>query len=191
MWLAFDLLTRVVIGGSLSLAGLTKLTSTVGWRQLWLACHRLLPRRLVAPVAMALPVAELGCGLAVLMGVLGAASALAGAAALAGLAAGVAVALIREPEISRSSLGLTGEVLSWPGVTRNLLLAAAAAVAGWHGGAEFLGATAISWTGQSACLAAAVAALYAVALALRASRRRRTLASIERRLAGAGPGQPG
>ncbi len=49
MWIAFDLLTRIVIGGSLLIAGLTKLLSTVSWRQVWLASYRLLPRLAVRP----------------------------------------------------------------------------------------------------------------------------------------------
>lgn len=185
MWLAADLVTRLVIGGSLLLAGLTKLVSTVAWRQLWLASYRLLPRWLVRPVALSLPTAETGCGLAMLLGVLGAASALASAVLLVVLAFAVALALARELEISCHCLTMVGEVISWRGVARNLLLAAAAAVVAWHGAADLLGATGIGWPAQLGWLLAAVTAAQGGMLALRARRRRRTLAAIARR-----PGSP-
>ncbi|HXW45660.1 MAG TPA: MauE/DoxX family redox-associated membrane protein [Streptosporangiaceae bacterium] len=191
MWLAVDLVTRLVIGGSLLLAGLTKLVSTVAWRQLWLASYRLLPRRLVRPVALTLPTAETGCGLAMLLGVLGAASALTSAVLLVALAVAVGSALARQLEISCHCLTMVGELISWRGVTRNLVLAAAAAVVSWHGGADLLGATRIGWPGQLGWLLAAVIAAQGGTLALRALRRRRTLAAIARRPALPAPGTAG
>jgi hypothetical protein len=191
VWLLFDLVTRLVIGGSLVLAGLTKLTSTVAWRQLWLASYRLLPRRLVRPVALALPTAETGCGLAMLMGALGAASALASAVLLAALAAAVGTALARQLEISCHCLSLVGEVISWRGVARNVALAGAAVVVGWHGGADLLGATRLGWARQLGWLAAAVLAAHAGALGWRAVRRRRALSAITRRPPVASPAVPG
>lgn len=178
MWIAFDLLTRIVIGGSLLIAGLTKLWSTVSWRQLWLASYRLLPRPLVRPVALGLPAAEIGCGLAVSAGVLGAASALAGAGLLAVMAAAVAVSLARSLEISCHCLTLVGEVISWRGVARNLILAAAAVTVAWHRGADLLGATSLGWPVQLGALALAVLAVHAAVLGLRAARRQRRLDNI-------------
>jgi len=187
MWLAADLVTRLVIGGSLVLAGLAKLTSTVAWRQLWLAAYRLLPRRLVRPVALALPTVETSCGLAMLAGVLGAASALASVAMLIVLAVAVGCALARQLEISCHCLSLVGEVISWRGVARNVVLAAAAALVAWHGGADLLGATRIGWAGQLGWLSLAVLAAHAGPLALRAYRRRRMLEVIASR---GGPARP-
>jgi Methylamine utilisation protein MauE len=181
MWLAVDLVTRLVIGGSLLLAGLTKLASTVAWRQLWLASYRLLPRWLVRPVALTLPTVETGCGLAMLLGVLGAASALTSAALLAALAFAVGSALARQLEISCHCLTMVGELISWRGVARNLVLCAVAALVAWHGGADLLGATRSGWPAQLGWLLAAVIAAHSGTLALRASRRRRTLASIASR----------
>jgi hypothetical protein len=181
MWTAFDLLTRLIVGGSLLIAGLTKLWSTVSWRQLWLAAYRLLPRPLVRPVARGLPAAEIGCGLAVAAGVLGAASALAAACLLAALASAVAVALARQLEISCHCLTMVGEVISWRGVARNLVLAAAALAVAWHGGADLLGATGAGWPGQLGALAAGVLALHAAALVLRTVRRRQALTDIAAR----------
>jgi hypothetical protein len=210
VWLAFDLAARLVVGGSLLLAGLAKIISTVAWRQLWLACYRLLPRWLVRPAALALPTAELACGLAVLAGVLGPASLLAGAGLLALLAVAVGSALARQPEISCHCLSMVGEVISWRGVIRNLILAAAAvaagaagavaagagaagpgAAAGWHPAADLLGSTGVAGPAQLACLGAGVLAAHGAALALRASRRRRALAAIGRRPAAPAPGLPG
>jgi hypothetical protein len=187
MWLAVDLITRVVIGGSLLLAGLTKLVSTVGWRQVWLAAGRLLPRSLAAPVALAWPAAEAGTGLAMLAGVLGAASMFASALLLAGLAAGTGVALAGGHEAACHCMSRTGEVMSRRGVTRNAALAVLAAGTGWHGGAELLGGTAIGWPGQLLALATAILAAHAGTAALRAARRRRVLAAIRRRPAGPAP----
>lgn len=181
MWLAADLVIRVVIGGSLVLAGVTKMASTVAWRQLWLAAHRLLPRWLAAMVARPLPAIETAVGLASLMGVLGNASMLASAVLLAALALGVAIALKHRHEASCECLRMVAEVVSWPGVTRNAALAVLAALAGWHGGAELLGATPIGWPGQLALLAAAVLAVHAGISAVRAGRRRRALAAIAAR----------
>lgn len=194
MWLAFDLAVRLVIGGSLLLAGLAKIISTVAWRQLWLACYRLLPRWLVRPAALALPTAELACGLAVLAGVLGPASLLAGAGLLVLLAVAVGGALARQPELSCHCLSMVGEVISWRGVIRNLILAAAAAAgaaAAWHPGADLLGSTGVAGLTQVGCLGAGVLAAHAAALAVRASRRRRVLAAIGRRPAAPTPGLPG
>jgi Methylamine utilisation protein MauE len=191
VWLAFDLAARLVIGGSLLLAGLTKIISTVAWRQLWLACYRLLPRPLVRSAALALPTAELACGLAVLAGVLGPASLLAGAGLLALLATAVATAMVREPEISCHCLNMTGEVISWRGVIRNLILAAAAAAAGWHGGADLLGSTGAGWPAQLGCLGAVALAVHGAMLTVRASRRRRALAAIAGRPAVPAPGLRG
>jgi hypothetical protein len=190
MWIAFDLVTRVVIGGSLTLAGVTKLISTVAWRQLWLASYRVLPRVLVRPVALALPASEIGCGLAVLAGVLGAASATAAACLLAVLAAAVAAGLVRHLEITCHCLTMVGEIISWRGVTRNLILIAASSAVAWHGGADLLGATRLGWLVQLAALGAATAVVHAVALGLRSARRRRTLALISGRVPAAahGPG---
>jgi uncharacterized membrane protein YphA (DoxX/SURF4 family) len=181
MWIAFDLVTRIVIGGSLLIAGSTKLLSTVSWRQLWLASYRLLPRPLVRPVALALPTAEIGCGLAIAAGVLGAASAIAAACMLAVLAAAVTAALARRLEISCHCLTMVGEVISWRGVARNLVLIAAALGVAWHGGADLLGATSLGWRIQLGALTAAVLGLRAVTLAVRAARRRRTLADVAAR----------
>ena len=155
MWTAFDLVTRVVIGGSLLIAGLTKLWSTVAWRQVWLASYRLLPRRLVRCAALGLPAAEIGCGLAVISGLLGAGSVLAGASLLAVLAAAVTTALVRHLDISCHCLTRTGELISWRGVARNLALIAAALTVAWHGGAELLGATSMGWSEQLSLLAIA------------------------------------
>jgi Methylamine utilisation protein MauE len=181
VWLAADLAIRVVIGGSLVLAGATKLASTVAWRQLWLAAHRLLPRWLTALVARPLPAIEMAVGLATLMGVLGSASMLASAALLAALALGVTTALRHRHEASCECLRMVAEIISWPGVARNGALAVLAALAGWHGGAELLGATPIGWPGQLALLAAAVLAVRAGISAVRAARRRRALAAIAAR----------
>ena len=203
MWLAVDLTARVVIGGSLILAGLTKLVSTVAWRQLWLAAHRLLPRRFARPAALGLPAAETAVGLAMLSGVLGAASMLAAAALLGLLALGVTVALASDREVSCHCLSMVGEVISWRGVARNAALAllaarcgwpgAAGSGTGWPGGRELLGGTAIGWPGQLLALAAAVVAAHAGAAAVRAARRRRALAAIARRPGSpaAGVGAPG
>ncbi|HUD80032.1 MAG TPA: MauE/DoxX family redox-associated membrane protein [Streptosporangiaceae bacterium] len=187
MWIVFDLLTRLVIGGSLVIAGLTKLLSTVSWRQVWLASYRLLPRPLVRPVAVTLPSAEACCGLAVLAGVLGPGSALAGAGMLAVLAAAVAAALLRGLEITCHCLTMTGEVISWRGVARNLVLAAAAVLAVWRGGswrgaADLLGSTRLGWPAQLGLLAAGALVAHAAALAVTAARRQRTLTAIASRL---------
>jgi putative oxidoreductase len=182
MWIAFDLLTRFVIGGSLLLAGMTKLISTVAWRQVWLAAYRMLPRPLVRPVALGLPAAEIGCGVAVLSGALGAGSALAGASLLAALAAIVAVSLARSLEVSCHCLTMVGEVISWRGVARNLVLAAAASAVAWHGGRDLLGASSLGWPVQLAMIAVAAAAMHWLMLAGRAARRRRVLVSIGGRI---------
>jgi hypothetical protein len=182
MWLALDVLARVVIGGSLAIAGVTKLISTVAWRQLWLASYRMLPRPLVRPVALALPGAETGCGLAMLAGVLGAASAAASACLLTVLAAAVGTALIRQLEVSCHCLTMVGEVISWRGVARNVILVAAACVVAWHGGTGLLGATRLGWPAQLSLLAGAVAALHVAILRLRAVRCRRTVAAIGARV---------
>ena len=181
MWLAADLALRVVIGGSLVLAGGTKLASTVAWRQLWLAAHRLLPRWLAGPVARPLPGIETAVGLASLMGVLGSASMLTSAVLLAALALGATTALRHPHAASCECLRMVAELISWPGVARNAALAVLAALAGWHGGAELLGATPIGWPGQLAVLAAAVLAVHAGISAVRAGRRRRALAAIAAR----------
>ncbi len=191
MWIAFDLLTRIVIGGSLLIAGLTKLLSTVSWRQVWLASYRLLPRLAVRPAAMLLPSAEVCCGLAVLTGALGAGSVLAGAALLAVLAAAVAAALLRGLEIYCHCLTMTGELISARGVGRNLALIAAAVVVAWHGrgaaagpwrgGAELLGATRLGWPAQLGILTALAVAVHLAALGARVARRREALAAIGRR----------
>ncbi len=181
MWTAFDLVTRVVIGGSLLIAGLTKLWSTVAWRQVWLASYRLLPPRLVRCAALGLPVAEIGCGLAVVSGLLGAGSVLAGASLLAVLAAAVTTALVRHLDIACHCLTTTGELISWRGVARNLALIAAALTVARHGGAELLGATGMGWTEQLGALAITMAAVYVLAAGMRSRRRRRTLAGIAAR----------
>ena len=191
MWLAVDLVTRLVIGGSLILAGLTKLISTVAWRQLWLAAHRLLPRRLVRPVALMLPSAEASVGLAMLTGVLGSGSALAGSGLLLALAIAVAIALARQREVSCHCLSMAGEVISWRGVSRSAALAVLSAVIGWHGAADLLGSTAVGWAGQLGLLAAAVLVAHGGTLAVRSSRRQQALAAIARRPAMTAPGLPG
>jgi len=190
MWLAADLVTRLLIGGSLLLGGLGKLASTVAWRQLWLASYRLLPRRLVRPVALTFPSAETACGLAMLLGVLGAASVLAAGALLVVLAIAVGAALARELEISCHCLSMVGEVISWRGVARNAALVAAAAVVAWHGGADLLGATRIGWAGQLGWLALAVLAVHGAALAVHARWRRRMFAAIASRPGASAAGLP-
>jgi hypothetical protein len=180
MWIAFDLVTRLVIGGSLLIAGATKLASTVAWRQLWLAAYRLLPRVLVRPVARALPTIEVGVGASVAAGLLGRASAIAGASLLLALAAAVAIALARDLEVSCHCLTMVGEVISWRGVGRNVGLVAAASLVAWHGGADLLGATRLGWPVQAGAVAAGAVAVHASVLTIRGTRRRRALALIAR-----------
>jgi hypothetical protein len=187
MWIALDVVTRVVIGGSLAIAGVTKLISTVAWRQLWLASYRMLPRWLVRPVALALPAAEAGCGIAMLAGVLGAASAVASACLLAVLATAVGAALARHLEVTCHCLTMVGEIISWRGVGRNLILIAAACAVAWHGGTGLLGETRLGWPLQLSLLAAAVAVLHGAVLWLRAVRGRRAVSAIGAR----GPSRPG
>jgi len=185
MWIALEIIARLVAGGILLAAGIAKLASPATWRQVWLAAYRLLPRPLVAPAALLLPTVEIGCGVALLTGAFGAGSLIAAAALLAVLTLAVATALFRHLEISCGCAGRLDTRVSGQAVARNLVLIVAVAVPAWHGGPAVLALAALPWPAQVAVLALAVLAVHGSYAVASARQRRTFLASVSRRVAAA------
>jgi hypothetical protein len=190
VWIALEIVARLVVGGILVAAGIAKLASPATWRQVWLAAYRLLPRPLVAPAALLLPTVEIGCGVALLTGAFGTGSLLAAAALLAALTLAVATALLRHLEISCGCGGRLNTRVSGRAVARNLVLIAAVAVPAWHGGPAVLALAALPWSAQVTVVALAVLAVHGSYAAASARQRRTFLASVARRVAAAEGGDP-
>ncbi len=186
VWIALEIVARLVVGGILVAAGIAKLASPATWRQVWLAAYRLLPRPLVAPAALLLPTVEIGCGVALLTGAFGTGSLLAAAALLAALTLAVATALLRHLEISCGCGGRLNTRVSGRAVARNLVLIAAVAVPAWHGGPAVLALAALPWSAQVTVVALAVLAVHGSYAAASARQRRTFLASVARRVAAEG-----
>jgi Methylamine utilisation protein MauE len=185
MWIALEIIARLVVGGILLAAGIAKLASPATWRQVWLAAYRLLPRPLVAPAALLLPTVEIGCGVALLTGAFGTGSFLAAAVLLTALTLAVATALLRHLDISCGCAGRLDTRVSGHAVARNLVLIVAVAVPAWHRDPAELALGALPWPAQVAVLAPAVLAVLGSYALARARQRRTFLASVSRRVAAA------
>lgn len=121
-----QLLLRLIVGGLLLLAGVTKLIDRDGFRDA-VAEYKLLPATLERPFALAVPVLETALGVLLLLG-LGTAFAAALATPLFlsfGLAIGVNLA--RGRDFNCHCFGaVQSEQIGWPALVRSLALASAA-----------------------------------------------------------------
>lgn len=119
----FGLAASIGVGLIFASAGITKLRHRALLAAV-VANYRILPRRLVAPMALVLPYGEIALG-AALIAALGTVPALAGIALLLAFAAAMAVNIRRGRMRIDCGCGLSHlrQHLGWPLVARNLLLA--------------------------------------------------------------------
>lgn len=131
MLLLIGVLVRVLIGSLLALAGAAKLVAGASERERWLRAYGLLPNSLVPTAAVAVPVAELIAGAALIVGLGGLLSIGVGAAVLVLVTGAAALALARG---RRPDCGCFGQwasaQLSMGIVIRNLALIALLAAVG-------------------------------------------------------------
>lgn len=122
------LILAVVFGS----AGPPKLTSRDAFQGV-LANYRLLPQPLIAPIAVALPCAEILIAIGLVVPATRSIAALCAALLLLLFAAAMAINLLRgRRDIDCGcAMGLLRERIGWPLVARNLLLAAVALVIAW------------------------------------------------------------
>lgn len=156
MWLSFEIITRVITGGFMLLAGIAKLSAGPAWRRKWLAAFRLVPLPLAGAIALGTTIAELSAGAALLTGAAGRAGAAAAAGLLVLVTGAVAVSLLRGLRVPCGCLGRFGQLITWRIVARNLVLIAAVTVLAVHGVTAGVGG--LPWPAQAAVFAAMLAA---------------------------------
>lgn len=121
-----QLLLRLVLGGLLVLAGVTKLAGFEAFRAA-VAEYKVLPARIERPFATGLPVLEIALGALLLLGLGSAAAAALAAALFLSFSAAIGINLMRGRHFDCHCFGaVQSDQIGWPALTRSLLLAVAA-----------------------------------------------------------------
>lgn len=145
-----QLLLRLLLGGLLLLAGITKLTDRAGFRQA-VAEYDVLPRQLERPFAAALPWLETSLGVLLLLGLGTTLAASLATPLFLGFGIAIGVNLLRGRHVDCHCFGsVHSEQIGWPVLLRSIALVLAALVVAL--GASRFGALEATLFGSSADL---------------------------------------
>lgn len=122
---------RVVLGALFVYAGVAKLADVAGFA-VDIANYRVLPPRLVAPLAAALPGVEIAAGVCLLAGRWTRAAALVAGGMLAVFSVAVAQALARGINLECGCFGASRDPVTTATLARDIVLLAMAAVVAWR-----------------------------------------------------------
>lgn len=176
-WAAFELATRLVVGGVLIAWGLAMLHSTATRREIWFAAYQLIPARLVRPIALPLPALTLLAGILLLSGAFGIVATIGAGTVLTAVVIAPVAAHLRGLALTGGGLRRLGPLLSRYAVLRNALFLFAVVLIGLRGtSAPALGAREV-WL-QTAAVTAISAAAVAITVVHRARRQRPRLAAF-------------